>query len=57
MPVNVFSGAKTIFGGRPSMNVLLITRDRLDGGDGLNSLVSKSVGKNLHIPRTSVGNP
>jgi hypothetical protein len=57
VPINVFSGAKTIFGGRPSKNVLLITRDRLDGGDGLNSLVSKSVGKNFHIPRTSVGNP
>ena len=56
MPVNTFGSAKTVLGRCPSKNVLLITRNRFDGGNGLDSLVSKSVGEKLHIPGMSVRN-
>ena len=54
MPVDIFYCALTILGWNPSQNILLLTMDRVNISDSLNSLVIKNVSYEIYIPGMSV---
>ena len=54
MSLDIFSCALTILGWNPSQNILLLTMDRVNISDSLNSLVIKNVSYEIYISRTSV---